>query len=145
MEPFFAEVDEIEGVKVVSPYSPEGERVQQRAEADLVRPAVLHRARSGGHAQLGQGDPGSRRQGGPPTGLRIEYGGQVFAGFELPASEILGILAAVIILLIAFGSVMAMGLPIGTALFGLGVGDGDRGHRLARAPRCPSSPRRWPP
>ena len=31
-------------------------------------------------------------------------------------------LAAVIILILAFGSVLAMGLPIGTALFGLGIG-----------------------
>ena len=54
--------------------------------------------------------------------LRIEYGGQLFAGFHLPESEILGLLAAIIILLIAFGSVIAMGLPITTALFGLGVG-----------------------
>ncbi len=57
-------------------------------------------------------------------GLDIEYGGQIFAVFEFPESELLGILAAIIILLIAFGSVLAMGLPIGTALFGLGVGIG---------------------
>ena len=31
------------------------------------------------------------------------------------------IIAAVIILILAFGSVLAMGLPIGTALFGLGI------------------------
>ena len=39
-----------------------------------------------------------------------------------PASEAFGLLAAIIILLIAFGSVVAMGTPIITALFGLGVG-----------------------
>ena len=54
-------------------------------------------------------------------GLEVEYGGQVFQKFEFPASEILGILAAVVILMIAFGSVIAMGLPIGTATVGLGV------------------------
>ncbi len=37
-------------------------------------------------------------------------------------SEILGISAAIIILLIAFGSVVAMGLPLISAIFGLGVG-----------------------
>ena len=46
----------------------------------------------------------------------------MFADFELPESEALGLLAAIIILLIAFGSVLAMGLPIITALFGLGTG-----------------------
>ena len=46
----------------------------------------------------------------------------MFSKFEMPESEALGLLAAVIILLIAFGSVLAMGLPIVTALFGLGTG-----------------------
>ena len=53
--------------------------------------------------------------------MQIEYGGDIFSEFELPESEIYGILAAVIILIIAFGSVLAMGLPIGIALFGIGV------------------------
>ena len=56
-----------------------------------------------------------------PEGLQIEYGGDLFAEFELPESEIYGVIAAVIILILAFGSVLAMGLPIGTALFGLGI------------------------
>jgi putative drug exporter of the RND superfamily len=56
----------------------------------------------------------------PIDGVQIEYGGDLFSEFELPESEIYGVLAAVIILIIAFGSVLAMGLPIGTALLGLG-------------------------
>ena len=56
----------------------------------------------------------------PIEGVQIEYGGDLFSEFELPESEVYGILAAVVILIIAFGSVLAMGLPIGTALFGLG-------------------------
>ena len=39
-----------------------------------------------------------------------------------PSSELIGIAAAVIVLLIAFGSVVAMGLPIFTALMGLFIG-----------------------
>ena len=54
-------------------------------------------------------------------GLQIEYGGDLFAEFTMPESEIYGLIAAVIILIVAFGSVLGMGLPIGTALFGLGV------------------------
>ena len=53
------------------------------------------------------------------TGMTVEYGGQLFRVFELPESEALGLLAAIIILVIAFGSVIAMGLPIGVALLGL--------------------------
>ncbi len=39
-----------------------------------------------------------------------------------PNSELIGVAVAVIVLLIAFGSVVAMGLPIVTALMGLFVG-----------------------
>ena len=55
-------------------------------------------------------------------GVSIEFGGQVFAEFESPSSEILGLAFAIVILILAFGSVLAMGLPIGVALFGIGIG-----------------------
>lgn len=57
-------------------------------------------------------------------GLSIGVQGQVleFAGQEPPSSEAIGILVAIIILLIAFGSVVAAGLPIVTALIGLAGG-----------------------
>jgi RND superfamily putative drug exporter len=55
-------------------------------------------------------------------GLQIEFGGFIFAEFEEPSSEVLGIAFAVIILIVAFGSVLAMGLPVGVALFGIGLG-----------------------
>jgi RND superfamily putative drug exporter len=55
-------------------------------------------------------------------GLTIEYGGDVFGEFEFPASEAYGLIAAMIILILAFGSVLAMGLPIGTAVIGLATG-----------------------
>jgi RND superfamily putative drug exporter len=54
--------------------------------------------------------------------LQAELGGYMFTDQTQPASEFIGVLAAVIILLIAFGSVLAMGLPIITALFGIGLG-----------------------
>ncbi|HEX2273080.1 MAG TPA: MMPL family transporter [Acidimicrobiales bacterium] len=55
-------------------------------------------------------------------GLRIELGGTIFAEFQQPSSEILGVAFAVVILIVAFGSVLAMGLPVGVALFGIGIG-----------------------
>jgi RND superfamily putative drug exporter len=55
-------------------------------------------------------------------GVNIELGGIIFAEFEEPSSEILGVAFAVVILILAFGSVLAMGLPIGVALFGIGLG-----------------------
>jgi putative drug exporter of the RND superfamily len=53
-------------------------------------------------------------------GLAIEMTEQ--AGFGL--STAVGLLAAVVVLLLTFGSLIAMGLPIITALFGLGTGLG---------------------
>jgi len=59
------------------------------------------------------------------TGIKVAYGGAVTDYADQPPSgnaDLIGLLAAVVILLFAFGSVVAMGLPILTALFGLGVG-----------------------
>ncbi|MGE0599826.1 MAG: MMPL family transporter [Dehalococcoidia bacterium] len=58
------------------------------------------------------------------NGLTVEVGGDAVYFNEQPAfgSEMLGVLAAVVILLIAFGSVVAMGLPVVSALFGLAGG-----------------------
>ena len=58
-------------------------------------------------------------------GLQIEFGGDVIqsAQQEPPGgAELVGVIAAVIILLITFGSLLAMGLPILSALFGIGIG-----------------------
>ena len=55
-------------------------------------------------------------------GVRFEYGGDLFQEFEAPESELLGLAFAIVILIVAFGSVLAMGLPIGVALAGIGVG-----------------------
>ena len=59
-------------------------------------------------------------------GLQVEVGGspveEVRGEEEEGGSEMIGVLAAIIVLLISFGSVVAMGLPIITALFALGVG-----------------------
>ena len=47
-----------------------------------------------------------------------------FAEAETGIGEILGLVAAIVILLVAFGSVVAMGLPIGMAVLGLALGIG---------------------
>lgn len=56
------------------------------------------------------------------AGVDIEYGGEVFAAFEAPTSEVLGLAFAIVILIFAFGSVLAMGLPIATAFGGIAAG-----------------------
>jgi len=64
---------------------------------------------------------------GEPAPIQVELGGQAIeateqAGFGL--STAVGLLAAIVVLLLTFGSLTAMGLPIVTALFGLGTGLG---------------------
>jgi len=58
-------------------------------------------------------------------GLQVELGGAAISRTERakPAlTEAIGVMAAIVILLLTFGSFVAMGLPIATALFGLGSG-----------------------
>ena len=59
------------------------------------------------------------------AGMQVEFGGEIPQAAERQppsGAEGIGLLVAMVILLLAFGSVIAMGLPIGTALAGLGAG-----------------------
>ena len=59
------------------------------------------------------------------AGLQVEFGGDLPGTAAAPMAgygEMIGIVAALLILLLAFGSVVGAGLPIGVALVGLGVG-----------------------
>jgi RND superfamily putative drug exporter len=60
----------------------------------------------------------------PPAGLRMAVGGEFVPGLEEPpeaSSEVIGLAAAAVVLLITFGTIVAAGLPIATALFGLAI------------------------
>jgi RND superfamily putative drug exporter len=113
-----------EVVAVTSPYSPEGERQVSRqgpeagriayASVELPEDVDFERAHEIGKEILAAAPA--------VPGLRIELGGFIFAGFEEPSSEILGLAFAIVILIVAFGSVLAMGLPVSVALFGIGMG-----------------------
>ena len=57
------------------------------------------------------------------AGLQVELGGDLPQYAETPetgVAELLGVVGAIIILLVAFGSVLAMGLPLAIAAVGLG-------------------------
>jgi putative drug exporter of the RND superfamily len=58
-------------------------------------------------------------------GLQVELGGSLVTEAKEESGDssfFIGLLAAVVVLLLTFGSAVAMGLPIVTALFALGVG-----------------------
>jgi RND superfamily putative drug exporter len=125
MEDLFAFVDEIpDVVRVESPYeeggdrliSSEGDRQGEIAYANVEFPDDIEfpRAEEIRNEILDEVDG--------IDGVRVELGGFIFAEFEEPSSEALGVGFAIVILIIAFGSVLAMGLPIGVALFGIGLG-----------------------
>jgi RND superfamily putative drug exporter len=119
MEGLFAEVARIEDVTgVVSPYaapfqvSPDG----TIAYATVNLPEDIDFTRA---ADIGD----EVRELLPNVdGLRTELGGFLFAEFEQPVAEAFGLAFAIVILIVAFGSVLAMGLPVGVALFGIGLG-----------------------
>ncbi|MER6530882.1 MMPL family transporter [Streptomyces sp. NPDC001508] len=57
------------------------------------------------------------------AGLTVEIGGDALQSMEMSSStELIGIAAAAVVLLITFGSVVAAGLPLITALLGIGTG-----------------------
>ncbi len=59
------------------------------------------------------------------AGLQVEYGGPVVERLgpdETRTSELIGLSVAMIVLAVAFGSIVAMALPLGTSLVGIAVG-----------------------
>ncbi|MET0662511.1 MAG: MMPL family transporter, partial [Ilumatobacteraceae bacterium] len=120
MQELFTYVEEIDDITVTSPYDSPQQVSQDGtiafAQIDIADTRTFTELNEIGDDVIEQGDELNTVE-----GLEIEYGGDLFAEFELPESEVYGIIAAVIILILAFGSVMAMGLPIGIALFGLGI------------------------
>jgi RND superfamily putative drug exporter len=125
MEGFFEEIStDVPNAVVGSPYADGGERQVSEdgdiayAELNLADRSAEDFKEAGTEIQ----DLGDKVEG-EVSGLTIDYGGNMFAKEALNGkSEAIGLLAAMIILLFAFGSVLAMGLPIGTALFGIGSG-----------------------
>jgi putative drug exporter of the RND superfamily len=120
MQAFFDEVDRIEGVTVISPYSAAGlTQVSPDGTIAMARVNLDSTVSVDDGAVIGT----TIRSLAPTlTGVQIEIGGEILARFEPPAAELIGLAFAIVILIVAFGSVLAMGLPIGVALAGVGTG-----------------------
>ena len=114
------------GATVVSPYSEQGESQIARqgplagqlayAQVNLAADVGLTESAALGEAIFD----------GAPTidGLEVLPGGTALAVFEPPKTEFIGLAFAIVVLILAFGSVLAMGLPIAVALGGVGAGLG---------------------
>jgi RND superfamily putative drug exporter len=126
MTGLFAEIDTLDGIEVVSPYDAR-DQISADGTIAFAQLNITDRDQTEFLAlaeEVQELDDTIVEGSSAIDGLTIEYGGEVFAEFELPASELYGLIAAMIILIIAFGSVLAMGLPIGTAIVGLVTGAG---------------------
>ncbi|HEX9506265.1 MAG TPA: MMPL family transporter [Acidimicrobiia bacterium] len=125
VDQLFAAVAKVPGVTgVVSPYSANaGQQISRDGTAAYATVLFAKRAAKIDQSTIDRvkGLVNSTRT----TSLAVELGGRMFQ--ERPAfgsTELIGILAAVLILLVVFGSVLAMGLPIVIALVGIGIGFG---------------------
>ncbi|MGH2795443.1 MAG: MMPL family transporter, partial [Actinomycetota bacterium] len=125
MEALFAKAEQIKDVRrVVSPYEPEGAQqiARQGPHAGKIAYATVEVPEDIDIDSAGKIRDAVRAAEPDVDGLQIELGGFIFAEFEEPSSELLGLAFAIVILIVAFGSVLAMGLPVGIALFGIGIG-----------------------
>ena len=132
MEAGFAAAEEASGehlAALVSPYSPEGARqvAPEGPEAGKIAYAELQFNKNFAELPLELSDDiieAVDQAVDPDSQLTVEYGGPPFQELAPPLgkNELYGLGFAVIILLVSFGSLLAMGLPILTALFGVGIG-----------------------
>jgi RND superfamily putative drug exporter len=125
MQALFDQVAEIKDVdRVESPYADRGDRLiaSDGEEAGKIAYANVEMPDDISFGRAGEIRDEILDEAPDIEGVRTELGGFIFAEFEQPSSEVLGIAFAIIILIVAFGSVLAMGLPLGVALFGIGIG-----------------------
>ncbi|MGA1441211.1 MAG: MMPL family transporter [Ilumatobacteraceae bacterium] len=118
---YFARLDARGDMGVVSPFTPAGAR-QVAPRGDIAFATVSLASELNSAEQFAELFEEMKAIEPTVVGVEIEYGGEVFAEFEAPTSEVLGLAFAIVILIFAFGSVLAMGLPIGTAFGGIAAG-----------------------
>ncbi|MEZ5323051.1 MAG: MMPL family transporter [Microthrixaceae bacterium] len=123
MTAYFDKVAAMPRVRVTSPYEGAAGASQiskdgRTAYATIELEGTIDRTETG---ELGQRIIDAKPR---VADTQIEVGGQVLSTFKPPSSEMIGIAFAIVVLIVAFGSVLAMGMPIAVALAGVGLGTG---------------------
>jgi RND superfamily putative drug exporter len=111
---------------VESPYTREGGKAISR-DGRIAFATITFDKRANDLAKTDVQRVISTAQAASTAGLQVELGGQGIEQAQQPGfgfASAVGLMAAIVVLLITFGSFVAMGLPILTALFGLGTGVG---------------------
>jgi RND superfamily putative drug exporter len=126
METVFKQVEEEPHVtEVASPYSGAGGAAAISEDGKIAYATIQYNVQSNKLDKDSTKQIIQTAQGAAGNGLEVQLGGQAIEEAKEESGDSsfgIGLLAAIFILLIAFGSVVAMGLPIITALFALGVG-----------------------
>ena len=127
----FAEVESIDGVSVMSPYQ---DPLNRGMRVSVPDPETGQIAYADVNLEIGTSADESAEIGGEINalidarglrsvdGLQVEVGGAWLSDRVPPQSEAIGLAFAVFVLIIALGSVVAMGATIGAALVGVGIG-----------------------
>ena len=123
IEKMDAEITKIPGVdSVLTPYSKYAGKaisddgrfartqIQFTGAATKVKPATLSALTA--TASIGK-----------DAGMTVAYGGQVFANntFGITVTEVFGLLFAAVVLIVTFGSLIAAGMPLLSAIIGVGI------------------------
>jgi putative drug exporter of the RND superfamily len=126
METYFSKAAQLKGLTVTSPYTEQG-AAQIARQGELANKLAFARvdiAEGLSQQDLLAHAKTLRKIRPKLAGGEVLVGGQAFAEFKPPETELIGLAFAVVILILAFGSVLAMGLPIATALVGIFAGTG---------------------
>jgi RND superfamily putative drug exporter len=126
IEPALAEIARMEGVgEVAGPYAGEAGAVQISRDGRIAYAQITFAEQANAIPKELIEDVVDTAQAAEADGLQVELGGQAIARTQEPpagTAELVGIVAAAIVLFLAFGSLFAMLLPIVVAIFGVGLG-----------------------
>ena len=114
------------GGTVISPYSEQGAGQIARGGplADQVAYAQVNLSAEVDDTESGLLGQAITERAPDIEGLEVLPGGQYLTVVDPPQTELIGLAFAMLVLIMAFGSVLAMGLPIAVALGGVGAGIG---------------------
>lgn len=122
-------LDEIAGMKgvgqVAGPYEGKGGAAQISRDGTIAYAQITFAEQANAVPKELVQDVVDLAQDAERGGLQVELGGQAIQRVQEPPTglaEMVGILAAAVVLFLAFGSLFAMLLPIGIAIFGVGTG-----------------------
>ncbi|MBA5225153.1 MMPL family transporter [Streptomyces griseoaurantiacus] len=127
MEPALKKIAGMDGVgEVVGPYSGERGAAQISEDGRIAYAQVTFNKQADALPKELVQDVVDTAQDAERQGLQVELGGQAIQRVEEPPTglaEMVGLGAAAVILFLAFGSLLAMLLPLCVAVFGVGIGD----------------------